>query len=119
MANRTRSMAVIAAIRAKVLAGAWELSRHALDQCLLRAIRISDISECLVEGQIIEVDPDDKYGPSCLVLGRTSDGRILHVHCSDESRPVLKIVTAYEPDPSRWREHRFRSKPAREGTDGD
>jgi hypothetical protein len=34
-------------------------------------------------------------------------------------RPVLKIVTAYEPDPRRWQEHRFRKHPARGGSDGD
>ena len=112
-------MAEIAALRAKVLAGAWELSRHALDQCLLRGIRTSDIRECLLDGQVIEVYPDDKYGPSCLVLGSTSGGKILHVHCSDETRPLLKIVTAYEPDPSRWEEHRFRRTPPQEGSDGN
>jgi hypothetical protein len=112
-------MADIAAIRAKVLAGEWELSRHALDQCLRRMIRTSDLSECLLGGEIIECYPDDKYGPSCLVLESTSGGRILHVHCSDEMRPVLKIVTAYEPDPRRWQEHRFRKHPARGGSDGD
>jgi hypothetical protein len=101
-------MADIAAIRRKIEAGAWELSRHAVDQCLLRSIRVVEISECLLNGEVIEIYPDDKYGPTCLVLGRTSGGKILHVHCSDETRPVIKIVTAYEPDPRRWRDHRFR-----------
>jgi hypothetical protein len=112
-------MADIAAIRIKVLAGEWELSRHAVDQCLRRAIRVSDLSECLLSGEIIEIYPDDKYGPSCLVLGRTSGGKITHVHCSDETRPFVKIVTAYEPDPRRWREHRFRRYSTRGGPDGD
>lgn len=112
-------MAEIAAIRAQVLAGAWELSRHAVDQCLLREIRVSELRECLLEGEVIEFYPDDKYGPSCLVLGRTAHGRILHVHCSDETRGVLKIVTAYEPDPRRWREHRFRGDAPMGGSDGD
>lgn len=112
-------MAEIAGIKAKVVAGAWELSRHALDQCLLRAIRVSEIRECLLAGEVIEFYPDDKYGPSCLVLGQTAKGRILHVHCSDESRAILKVVTAYEPDPRRWREYRFRGNAATGGSDGN
>ena len=102
------TMADITAIRRKILAGAWEFSRHAVDQCLLRSIPIGDIRECLLGGEVIETYPNDKYGPSCLVLGRTAGGRILHVHCSDETRTRLKIVTAYEPDPARWRDNRFR-----------
>jgi hypothetical protein len=112
-------MAKIVAIQAKVAVGAWELSHHAVDQCLLRAIRVSEIRECLMDGEVIEFYPNDKYGPSCLVLGRTAQGRILHVHCSDETRAVVKIVTAYEPDPRRWREHRFRADAATGGSDGD
>lgn len=112
-------MADIHVIRRKVQAGAWEFSRHAVSQCLLRAIAVADVRDCLLGGEIIENYPSDKYGPSCLVLGETTDGRILHVHCSDESRPLLKIVTAYEPDPRRWREFRFRKASRSGGFDGD
>ncbi len=112
-------MANIDAMRVKVIAGAWEFSRHALDQCLLRMIHVDDIRDCVLAGEVIESYSDDKYGPSCLVLGRTARGRILHVHCSDETRPMLKIVTVYEPDPRRWRDARFRRTPDKGGRDGD
>lgn len=37
-----------------------------------------------------------------LLLGFTSSRRPLHIHCSYPSRPIIKIITPYEPDPSKW-----------------
>ena len=50
-------------------------------------------------GEVIEDYPHDKYGPSCLVLGFTLSQRPLHIHCSYPMRPIIKIITLYEPDP--------------------
>jgi len=112
-------MGNIDALRRKVIAGDWEFSRHAVDQCLVRSIAVDDVRECILSGEIIEAYPDDKYGPSCLVLGPTSSGKMLHVHCSDEARPILKIVTAYQPDPRRWQDFRYRRNIATGDLDGD
>ncbi len=57
---------------------------------------------------MIEAYPGDKYGPSCLVLGFTTAGRPLHVQCSYPSRPLVKLITLYEPDPDLWEDGRFR-----------
>jgi hypothetical protein len=57
---------------------------------------------------VIEDYPDDKYGPTCLVLGFTQAGRPLHVQCSHPDRPLIRIVTAYEPDPELWTDLRAR-----------
>lgn len=65
-------------------------------------------------GEIIEDYPDDKYGPSCLVLGFTEQTRPLHIQCSYPSRPRLKIITDYEPDPELWIDFKIR-KPQQEG----
>ena len=32
----------------------------------------------------------------------------LHIHCSYLMRPIIKIITLYEPDPSRWVNFRVR-----------
>lgn len=58
--------------------------------------------------EVIENYPEDKYGPSCLLLGFTSAGRPLHVACSYPSRPLVKIITLYEPDPEEWTDNRIR-----------
>jgi Domain of unknown function (DUF4258) len=80
----------------------FELSRHAVDQSILRKISVQDIKDAIVNGQVIEDYPTDKYGPSCLICGRTQFQRVVHVQCSYPSRPLLKIITMYEPDPQRW-----------------
>ena len=40
--------------------------------------------------------------------GFTTAKRPLHVHCSYPSRLIIKLVTLYEPDPSRWPEFKVR-----------
>ena len=89
-------------IRAKFASGNYEYSRHAFDQRLRRLIATREIEEAIQSGEVIEAYPDDKYGPSCLILGWTKDGRPLHVQCSYPDRPVLKVITTYEPDPVQW-----------------
>jgi len=88
---------VIEQIRAKIQTGQFEFSRHAVDTSILRRITVHEVREVLANGQIIEDCPDDKYGPSCLVLGFTRKGRPLHIQCSHSSRPLVKIITLYEP----------------------
>ncbi len=57
---------------------------------------------------IIEDYPNDKYGPSCLILCYTSSEQPLHVQCSYPNRPLIKIVTLYQPDPEFWINDRIR-----------
>ena len=101
-------MSLIEEIRAKLAAGEFELSVHASDQSLARGIRVWEIVDVLGTGEIIEDYPNDKYGPSCLVFGTTELGRPLHVHCSYPFRALLRIITAYVPDPVRWVDLRHR-----------
>lgn len=89
-------MALVDDLKAKFSTGQFEFAQHALDQ--------------LREGEVIEDYPQDKYGPSCLVLGWTGAGRPLHVQCSYPSRPLVKVITLYEPDPNVWVNFRERRK---------
>ncbi len=95
-------MMLLADLREKVRADRFEFSKHATDQSIKRDISVQEAKEATFDGEIIEDYPDDKYGPSCLIFGRTSAGRSLHVQCSYPSRPLVKIITLYEPDPHRW-----------------
>ena len=66
-------------------------------------IRVDDVVQCLRSGEIIEEYLDDQPYPSCLVLGRTAEGRALHVVCAPVvSERRLIVITTYEPDPDRW-----------------
>ncbi len=89
-------------IREKVERNQVELSKHAIDQSGIRKIRVQEIKEAIASGQIIEKYPNDKYGPSCLVFGFTRDMRPIHIQCSYPSRPSIKVITLYEPDPQIW-----------------
>lgn len=101
---------LIQEIREKIAVGAFEFSQHAVDQSILRHIKVQELRDSIMVGRVIEDYPDDKYGPSCLVLGFTTDGRPLHVQCSYPSRPLIKIITLYEPDPSLWIDYQQRRK---------
>jgi len=93
---------MIRELRSKIADGLFEFSEHAVDQSIIRHVSVQEIREAFANGQVIEDYPDDKYGPSCLVLGFTLEDRPLHILCSHPSRPLVKIVTLYEPDPDQW-----------------
>ena len=87
------------------------LTKHAADQLITRDIGIAEVEQALLgEAELIEDYPQDKYGPSCLILGYTSAGRALHVQCACSDPTVVKIVTVYEPDPARWTDMRIRRR---------
>ncbi len=102
-------MALLDDIRVKITARQYEFSKHAVDQTIIREISVAELEEAISNrSEVIEDYPEDKYGPSCLVLGFTIGGRPLHIHCSYPSRPMIKIVTVYEPDPGLWSDLRIR-----------
>ena len=97
-------------IRAKIVRGRFEFSKHPVDQTIIRGVTVDEIRQAISAGEIIEDYPDDKYGASCLVFGQTESGRALHVQCSHPSREVIKIITVYEPDPDLWLDFKRRVK---------
>jgi len=103
-----QSTLMIEQIRAKIQAGQFEFSKHAVDRSILRVVSVQEMYEAVANGEIIEDYPDDKYGPSCLILGFTQAGRPLHIQYSYPSRPLVKIITLYEPDSAQWIDFRVR-----------
>lgn len=95
-------------IREKITRNQSEFSKHATDQSIIRHISVQELREAVANGEIIEDYPEDKYGPSCLILGFSRSGRPLHVQCSYPSRPLIKIITLYEPDPDLWIDFKIR-----------
>lgn len=98
-------------IQNKILQRQYEFSKHAVDQSIIRDISVVEMEEAISgRCEIIEDYPDDKYGPSCLIFGFTKDRRPLHLQCSYPSRPLIKIITLYDPDPDFWVDFRVRKK---------
>jgi hypothetical protein len=70
---------------------------------------VAEVEDAIAgRSEVIEDYPEDKYGPSCLILGYTKGGRPLHVQCSYASRPLIKIITLYQPNPDQWIDFRIR-----------
>jgi hypothetical protein len=104
-------MGMLEEIQAKILRREYEFSKHAVDQSVVRVISVAEVEEAIWGRiEVVEDYPDDKYGPSCLILGITKAGRPLHLQCSYPSRPVIKVVTLYEPDPDVWVDFRIRKQ---------
>jgi hypothetical protein len=95
-------VASLEGIRRKFAEDLFEFSKHAVDQSIIRRILVREIREAIANGRIIEDYPDDKYGPSCLILGLTQAQRPVHIQCSYPSRPMIKIITLYEPEADKW-----------------
>ena len=95
-------MPIIENIREKIEIDLFEFSKHAVDQIIIRHISVQDVRRVIAHGIIIENYPEDKYGPSCLIFGMTAERRPIHIQCSYPSRPIIKIITLYEPNPTRW-----------------
>ena len=84
-------------------------TKHTVDQSVNRDISVAEVEEAIAnQSEVIEDYADDKYGPSCLILGFTNAGRPLHIQSSYPGRPVIKIITLYEPDPEKWIDLRIR-----------
>ncbi|MFH1038838.1 MAG: DUF4258 domain-containing protein [PVC group bacterium] len=104
------------AIQEKITQGKYEFSKHAVDQSIIRNINVIEIQEAISNrSKIIEDYPDDKYGASCLILGFTLTGRPLHLQCSYLSRPLIKLITLYEPDDDLWINFEIRKETSRGG----
>ena len=96
---------MIEQIRGKFQRGLVEYSLHAVRRMIAREIAPAEILECVMAGEVIEDYPEDKYGPSCLIFGKTKSGRALHFQSTYPSRPLIKVITAYEPNPAEWSEN--------------
>lgn len=95
-------MKTLEQVRSQLVAGEFEFSRHALKCVVERNISDREIRQVGGQAHIIEDYSDDKYSPSCLLLGFTQTGRPLHIQVSLAETELVKIITLYEPNPSEW-----------------
>ncbi|MBI2428121.1 MAG: DUF4258 domain-containing protein [Ignavibacteriales bacterium] len=95
-------------IKQKIHDGLFEFSKHAVDQSIVRAISVQEVREVVAGAESIEDYPEDKYGPSCLIFGKTAASRPIHIQCSYPSRDLVKIITLYQPDAEHWVEFKVR-----------
>lgn len=94
-------MKTIEEIRLDLQAGSFKLTDHALKRMVERNISVQEIKEAGANAFIIEDYPNDKYSPSCLILGFSANERPLHLQVTWQPG-TLKIITLYEPDEKKW-----------------
>ena len=107
--RQQEGMKTIGQVRSQLHTGSFDLSRHALRRAVERNISEQEIREAGLQATVIENYPDDKYSPSCLLLGYTAAGRPLHIQVSLANTQMLRIVTLYEPNPNEWFDHSERT----------
>ncbi len=56
-------------LRDKIRRGLVEYSLHATRQLIARNITPEEVGQSVLAGEVIEDYPQDKYGPSCLLVG--------------------------------------------------
>ncbi len=76
-------------------------TKHCLNRLSQRDISISDVKIAINNGMILEYYYDDYPYPSCLIIGYSTNKKILHVVCGIKDY-TLYIITAYYPDTNKW-----------------
>ena len=66
-----------------------------------RMISPAEVEAVVSSGDLVEDYPEDPRGPSCLLVGRGEDARLVHVVCAPRDE-YLAVITAYLPDPEQW-----------------
>jgi len=90
----------MAQIALAVASGQYRYTIHGSQQRIARDIWGHAVEEAIASGEIIGHYAEHRYGPACLILGRTIRGKVLYVLCS--MRPVVNIITVYQPDANEW-----------------
>ena len=98
-------MKTLEQVRNQLSGGEFDFSRHAVKRAVERNIGEQEIRQAGMTATVIEEYPEDKYSPSCLLLGFTEAGRPLHIQVSLADGDLVKIITLYEPLATEWIEY--------------
>jgi hypothetical protein len=99
--DEERLSAIVAGIRRHAKEENVRLTPHAQQEMVEESIAFDDAMDALSGCEILENYPEHRRGACGLVLGFTNEGRPLHVVCTTE-RPILVIITVYEPKTPKW-----------------
>lgn len=86
----------------------YAVTEHARTRLIERGISLTDVINCVANGEIIEQYENDKPLSSCLILGISLNERYLHIVVSHDD-DFIYLITAYFPDKRQW-EDDFRTR---------
>ena len=79
------------------------VSDHADEKAAEQDLALDDILFTVLHGEILEDYPSDFPYPSCLVLGETVGGLVVHsVWAYNVRSGWAVLITVYRPDSKRW-----------------
>jgi len=88
-------------IKSQTAAGAFRVTQHAQQEMTEEDITLDEVLAAVQRSEILEHYPQHRRGACCLLVGFTEKGRPLHIVCTT-ARPLLILITVYEPKPPRW-----------------
>lgn len=92
---------IVNRLREQVASGSFRLTQHAHQEMAEEDLSLEEVLEAVNSGDILEHDPQHRRGSCCLLNGTTAASRPLHIVCT-MARPVLIIITDYEPKGPKW-----------------
>lgn len=98
------------AVKTSIRVGRIQISQHAVQELESDGLQLDEVLTATAQGEVIEDYPDDRRGPSCLVLvSLTRDIWVHTVWGCDPGSGIAVLITAYKPNPERWDED-FRTR---------
>jgi len=88
----------------------YEISLHADDERIADDLPIVELEFVLSQCKILEQYTDDPRGESCLAVGYTHEGTLVHVVCGKNSLEHLLLITVYIPTMPRWKDPHTRNR---------
>ena len=87
----------------KIVKKKYRRTSHAEEERDADQIKLQKIEEALLSTRckIIEDNPNDPRGPSCLILGFTKRNLPIHIVCGMKE-DIVVLVTIYRPDSVEW-----------------
>ena len=104
-------MDVVEEIKRSVSENCYNITLHAREEMSPKEDDISEreLIEAILNGEIVEEYSNDKPFPSCLIFGRTKEGRPIHAVCAySKEDNITIIITTYEPNINMWIDYRKR-----------
>lgn len=77
------------------------ITKHGKDRMEERGISTDDVISGIDTGEIIIQYEDDRPLPSCLVLGKSQQGKMIHLVLSHDEE-FIYLIRAYFPDAQIW-----------------
>jgi Domain of unknown function (DUF4258) len=77
------------------------ITQHAQQEMVEEDITLDEVLQAIARGHILENYPKHRRGACCLLNGLTQNSRPLHI-VRTTARPVLIIITVFEPKPPKW-----------------